>query len=492
MDSGKPGIVSNRQVRIVIVSTCARPPGSGLDLTNAETRKNIRTHCHGDRRPQYHLMSRVLMIVTNSCVTDTRVIKEAEALAAAGHLVQVLCRLEKGLPEAETINGVEFRRMPMESDFGFKRRRQAHSGDNEPGRAAPRVAGPGSGRSPGRNADGFRQGALERVVGVSLRLLFAPIQVIGYCVLTCRAIGRIAQYRPDVIHAHDLLPLLLALAGNLRVHAKVIYDAHELETHRNGQGRVASRLIGLIEGICMKGVDAVITVSPGIAAYLADCYNLEEPTVVLNAPDSGTQPAHVDGQGDVRSATGLPADTPLVIYVGKITFNRGLEQVINALPHLQRYHFVMLGPRHDETLRTIVSEAVRLGVADRVHVLDPVPPKDVVSFIRTADVGVVPTQDACLSYRYSMPNKLFEMAFAGLPICASNLPDQRKVVESLGNGIIMDERSPVDIARALRQAYERRDELRADPARLSAKAQQYTWGHQKQKLLQVYEKLARL
>ena len=62
----------------------------------------------GDR-PQ-----RVAMLVFNPCAPDHRVTKEAEHLAATGRDVRVYCLRREGLPNVETINGVEYHRFAID------------------------------------------------------------------------------------------------------------------------------------------------------------------------------------------------------------------------------------------------------------------------------------------------------------------------------------------------------------------------------------------
>ena len=81
-------------------------------------------------------------------------------------------------------------------------------------------------------------------------------------------------------------------------------------------------------------------------------------------------------------------------------------------------------------------------VADRYHVVDPVSSREVVSFVRDADVSVVAIQNICLSYYYCMPNKLLESVMGGLPVVVSNLPELRQLVHVNGYGEIMDETCP--------------------------------------------------
>ena len=74
------------------------------------------------------------------------------------------------------------------------------------------------------------------------------------------------------------------------------------------------------------------------------------------------------------------------------------------------------GPFRDELMRTVT----RLGVADRVHLNDPVPMDDLPGLIAGADIGVVPTLPEHYM-QYSLSTKLLEYASLGIPIIASDL-----------------------------------------------------------------------
>lgn len=79
---------------------------------------------------------RIAMVVPNPCNPDYRVVKQAETLAAAGHQVRIFCTRPTGseLPDIETINTVEYRRLDWSvrsaADglfrFHFRRLREKH------------------------------------------------------------------------------------------------------------------------------------------------------------------------------------------------------------------------------------------------------------------------------------------------------------------------------------------------------------------------------
>ena len=62
----------------------------------------------------------VVMIVSNSCINDSRVIKEAEALAKAGYVVTIVCRKTAGTVQEQIIEDVKYIRVNMENDHLYK------------------------------------------------------------------------------------------------------------------------------------------------------------------------------------------------------------------------------------------------------------------------------------------------------------------------------------------------------------------------------------
>ena len=420
---------------------------------------------------------RVLMLVGNTCVNDTRVLKEAQSLNQAGYRVSVLCDNDHGRLGDAVQDGVQLRRVDMSVLASLPRVCQALvnrvRGTHRP---APLVAG---------------KVPTPRVTPRTPRWLnYGPLRLV-IKLLRQRAIRRVAlrsQHGAEVrvVHAHDLetLPAGVALATQLG--AALVYDAHELERHSVGLSRLERVVLGALESRHIGGVARVITVSDMIARHLARVCDIRLPEVVLNSPNLAEQRPAAQG---LRAHLVLTAEQPLAVYVGRLAAHRGIEQVLPSLTAWPQLHLACVGGRDVVFAAELVQRAQALGVAARLHLVDAVPPFEVLDFIRSADLAVVLVQGVCLSYLYSLPNKLFEASFAGLPVVASDLPEQRRFVEQLGNGVLVDGDDSAAIAAGMREVYQRRDQLRPDATRLAALAANYGWQAQSLKLLALYEAL---
>jgi glycosyltransferase involved in cell wall biosynthesis len=395
------------------------------------------------------------MIVLNPCTSDARVIKTAESAAAAGHEVRVFCTLPRvgSAPERETRNGVTYER----HRWGL-------------------------------------QGPVSRALGSLLPPENLAVDVIAtflYRYFSYRLVGSVfadamREFRPDIIHAHDLIPLPFAVTLGQALGAKVIYDAHELEAHRNPPLPAIQRMVvQRMERSYGRRADAVITVGDMIAGILKRELQRDDVNVIYNAPLMRQRA----GLGDLRRDCGLRPDQPLIVYVGKITINRGIEDVLRALRELPEFHFAVVGPGRQKERDLILRAAADLNVTDRLHLIDPVDHADVVAYAATADIGVVPLVPKTKSYELAMPNKLFELSLARLPVVASDLPEIGRVLREIGNGEFYDPRKPEEIAGAIRRAFARRHELRPSDTAYESLVARYSWPAQAEKLARIYRGL---
>ncbi|MGZ0153106.1 glycosyltransferase family 4 protein [Kribbella sp. WER1] len=269
---------------------------------------------------------------------------------------------------------------------------------------------------------------------------------------------------PDVLHAHDMHVIGVAsrAAGRAALRrrtVKVVYDAHEYVAGLSEYGGRTPRTIAAWaqhEREYIKTVDRVVTVSPEIARTLQTRYKLDrEPTVVINSPQLSTD---ATSGTDIRTAAGLPDDVPLLVYSGGITRARGVETAVASLSSLPGVHLAVVCVPHAGTrpVAELRDQAVALGVADRVHFLDPVPTSEVVPFLRTADIGLIPIL-RYPSHEMALPNKVFEYTFAGLPVVTSDMPTLVEFVGKTGIGEVFAVEDPDSLAAAVQR-------IQRDPA----------------------------
>jgi glycosyltransferase involved in cell wall biosynthesis len=352
---------------------------------------------------------------------DSRVRREARSLVSAGFDVVIVCLANENLSDD----------LPPEVSVVI---RPLTDSSTQPGAVNP-----------------FRAATARRLVAMArgATWFFRYIRAL-------RAWGRAATEAcgpVDSWHAHDLTALL-ALGSRLGGPVPVVYDVHDLVLESGTALRLpglARRFFRAYEKRLVRRVTAVVTVNRGLERALQQRYRPRSITIVHNYPDRWTPPAQRPRL--IRDATGIPADATIILSHGFLAPHRGIEQLLDAirLPGLESAHAVLLGmgPARGEYL----TMADDMGIGDRVHLLDAVPPSELLSWVASADVGAVLHPGIRLNDRNKTPNKLFECIAAGTPVVASDFPLMRDFVtgDPAGHlGVLCDPTDVAEVAAALR------------------------------------------
>jgi len=257
----------------------------------------------------------------------------------------------------------------------------------------------------------------------------------------------------DAWHAHDLTGLV-ALAPRLGSGVPIVYDVHDLLLESGTALKLPSPARSVLrryEGHLVSDVAAVVTVNRGLADVLQRRYRPRRIEILHNYPDRWTPP--LPRPRLLRDAAGIPDGAPIILSHGLLGPGRGIEQLMHAilLPGLGSAHVVLMG--FGTARGEYAAAADRLDLRHRVHVLDAVPPSDLLRWVSSADVGAVLHPVTQLNDHNKTPNKLFECIAAGTPVIASDVPLMRDfVVDDPAGvlGVVCDPSNIEDIASALR------------------------------------------
>ena len=402
-----------------------------------------------------------VVLVRNAVDHDSRVLREARTLVALGLQTTVLGVVS--FTQAQQVSeqdGFTLRRIGPASRLGWAVYREISR--LRPGRGGSAPATPP------------RQGRMGPGRAVARRLL-RWLSTLAYYV---RAIAAVRALRPDLVHCNDYNTMWIGVAARLMHGSAVVYDSHELWADRNLRSEPRRWLVAC-EGLFVRVADRVVTTSPAYAEELARRYRIPAPVVVRNIPERA---AESEPSGASRTPDG---DGRTAIYVGGLQPGRGIEQSIRAIAIAPGVRLRLLGPAAPE-YRAGLEELVRsLSLEDRVELAEPVPPRELLDAVSGAGVGLALIEPVCLSYRLTLPNKLFEYALAGLPILGSDLPMIARFVDEHGLGATVDPGDPAAIAAGLGDLLEPR--RNAEHRRAAAEAAAVLdWAQEREILSGVY------
>jgi glycosyltransferase involved in cell wall biosynthesis len=307
---------------------------------------------------------------------------------------------------------------------------------------------------------------------------------------------------PDAVHAHDVFSIGIAAraVGRARLAGRqvaLVYDAHEfvpgLPRHAGRTPRYAAAVESL-EREYIRDADRILTVSPAIAAAIRTHYRLDRtPDVILNIPMATQARANVgEPAQSVRASCGLGPEVPLLVYSGGLKRVRGVDVVVRAMTYLPNEHLAVVCVPNAraalvEELRRL---ADRLGVSERVHFVDPVPPDQVVGYLAAADIGLHPLLGGIPNHEMALPNKLFEYLHAGLPMVVTDLRELGAFVREHGLGETFRSGDPVDLAETVVKVLANPQPYREAAAKPELRAE-YSWQRQAELLQATYDHLLR-
>lgn len=278
------------------------------------------------------------------------------------------------------------------------------------------------------------------------------------------------------IHALGLLPFGVVLKFFFK--ATLIYDAHELETETNGSKGFRQKLGKWLERKLIKHVDLTIVVSESIADWYANEYSIVRPPVVLNAPNK----RKLKKNNHFREQLGIREDQIILLYQGGFAAGRGVHLILDAFNARQNDKVVAVFMGYGELQPAIQAAAAQ---QQNIFFYPAVVPELVLEYTASADFGISLIENTCLSYRYCMPNKLFEYAMAGLPVLVSNMKDMSDLVSKNNMGVVISDFSAVSINRAIDNFLTQ--DLTVMKANAYRVACENAWEVQEQKMLEAYQ-----
>lgn len=261
------------------------------------------------------------------------------------------------------------------------------------------------------------------------------------------SLGR--QFRPEIVHCHEIGTLEAGTLLKRRQGCKVIYEAHEIYDDLAVASRHESTFNRRLHERYLPAADAFITVNEDIGDYYMKAYPaIATPVIVPNS----VYPKSVVYDGRLHEAACLPADAKILLYQGGFSQHRGLFALLEAAYRLpEHWHVVFMGKGVlEKELKTraarLQSDLVReTGRSDhRVRFVPMAPHSELVEWTSGASVGVIPYENIGLNHWFCSPNKIWEYPNAGVPILASGLHYLTAVLRKWDIGWIFSPTSPVE------------------------------------------------
>lgn len=294
----------------------------------------------------------------------------------------------------------------------------------------------------------------------------------------------------DLVHAHWVLPNAPAAALAARVRKlPLVISIHGSDVFMAEKNRA----FGAAARWCFDN-----------AAWITACSDeLMQRALALGADENKTElvpygadakafRVHPEDAARVRAQLQLKGDEVMVLAVGRMVYKKGFEFLVQAMPQIlsraPNTRLVLVG--YGDLREELEKQSRALGLNGHVVFAGRVAREEIPAYFGAADIVSVPSVRDDAGNVDGLPNVVLEGMAAGKPIVASNIAGFPDVIENEASGILVQEKNPEALARAI-------VELAGDPnlrARLGARGrvrvhEHLNWETVAQKFLDVYARV---
>lgn len=293
------------------------------------------------------------------------------------------------------------------------------------------------------------------------------------------------RFQPQIIHAHAATPdgftaLLLrqkiGIPNVVTLHGSDInvYPFRDNWTLQQTMKVLAEadRVIAVSEALKMAA-EAIAMPKKPIEVIYTGC-DLEHFTFDANARKA------------IRQKLGIPLDSVVLIFVGNVLREKGVEELMQAFrtlaSDLKRLHLLVVGD--GPLLESLESASKKHRLSARVHFVGRRPHVEIPEWLSASDILVLP------SWREGLPNVVVEAMGCSRPVVATRVGGIPEAVESGRSGFLIQKGD----VRALTQAIA---ELASDQAKREEMGRagrrvvegRFSWEKNAEKTIEVYREV---
>ncbi len=250
----------------------------------------------------------------------------------------------------------------------------------------------------------------------------------------------------DVIHCHDWMTHFVG--ANLKHACKMPYvqSIHSTEIGRcGGLYSDDSRAIHTIEYLSTYESCQVITVSYSLKEEVCNIFKTPEDKVKVIY--NGIDPWEFDidmSQDEIlnfRRSIGVQDDEKMILFVGRLTYQKGVEYLIRAIPKILEKHNVKLVIAGSGDMRNYLEDlSYQLNIRHKVIFLGFVSKEMLKKLYKSSDIVVIP------SVYEPFGIVALEAMASGTPVVVSSVGGLKEIIKHEYNGVWVYPKNPDSIA----------------------------------------------
>jgi len=244
------------------------------------------------------------------------------------------------------------------------------------------------------------------------------------------------KLKPDVIHAHWIIPQGFIAYLNY----KILKIPYIITAH--GSDIFKLERLNIIKKFSLRNAKRITVVSSEIKRKILKEIDsqLKIDVIPMGVDTELFKPASKDQ--NIEKKYGIKG--PLLLFVGRVAPEKGLENLIEAMPKILEYHpeskLLIIGDGNQRKALEELSQ--KKNLQNTIIFINSISNHELPKYYATADIFI------CPSLNEGAPVTYIESLACGTPIVVGDLPISREMVCN-GRGVIVKQKDPNDIARKI-------------------------------------------
>ena len=278
---------------------------------------------------------------------------------------------------------------------------------------------------------GLRIFRIPRIPGISKVKIGPSLAKIPLDIcLMAKTVMRLLKEPYDLIHTHEEAGFWGTIFSRI-FHVPQLYDMHsslpqQLKNFQFTHSRTLIRIFEKLERWVLRNAHGIITICPDLYNHVKKIAPERESVLIENVVDYGMIFGEENRSSEIRKAYHLNGKS-IALYTGTFEPYQGLDLLIQSakriISRVKSVVFIIVGGRPDQVAfyRKAVQEK---GLESRFIFTGQVPPQEVNSYIRCADVLLSPRTSGT-----NTPLKIYSYLRSGVPIVATRLLTHTQVLD---------------------------------------------------------------
>src|SRR5436309_6171287 len=153
------------------------------------------------------------------------------------------------------------------------------------------------------------------------------------------------------------------------------------------------------------------------------------------------------------------------------------------------YHLLIIGG--GDVVPKLMEMISQHQLREKITLIPKVPFTLLSHLTRMAQLGISIDKSSVPNHKYSLPNKLFEYLHAGVPVLASRLIEQEKIITQFDVGDFIDDYQPEHIAEKIKKIFADSEQLNRWKQNTCRVRETLNWENESKIVIDIFKQVER-